>query len=212
MLKKEMEKVKSLIRENFGQLNLIVLLTPFIFAGCISWYLLSDTVANGPFGPDTFKAILEKVAFYILVPTALIAYYRFCIERSRFFLWFLAIILALLCREVHWKWTSGGVYAMLGLLMLIGYIFYDKLRPQISSSAFINLFVTAILCYFIANLLLDQNWARVSKEFRHDINYKKSLEEFMEVLGHVTIALIVLLTPALVREKSKDEPDLQSKV
>ena len=203
MLKKEIEKIKGLFKENWEQLNLLILLTPFIYAGCISWYLLSDTVANGRFGPDTFKGILEMVAFYILVPTALIAYYRFCIERSRFFLWFLAIILALLCREVHWQWTGGGVFVMLGALMLVGYIFYDKLRPQISSSAFINLFVTAILCYFIANLLLDQNWAQISKEFRSDIKYKKSLEEFMEILGHATIALIVLLTPAL-QKKSID--------
>ena len=201
MIKKEIKKIKGLFKENWEQLNLLILLTPFMYAGCISWYLLSDTVAQGHFGPDTFKGILEKVAFYILVPASLIAYYRFCIERSRFFLWFLAIILTLLCREVHWKWTGGGVFAMLGVLMLVGYIFYDKLRPQISSSAFINLFVAAILCYFVANLLLDQNWVQISKEFRSDIKYKKSLEEFMEILGHTTIALIVLLTPVL-RKKS----------
>lgn len=204
MLKKQIQKINDLFKENWAKLNLLSLLTPFVFAGCITWFLLSDQVANAEgIGPNTFKALLEKVAFFILVPAALFAYLRFCIERSLFFLWFLAIIGSLICREIHWDWAGSGVFILLGLLMLIGFIFYDKLRPQVNSSAFINLFVTAIICYFIACFLLDQNWAQISKEYRSDIRFRKSLEEFMETLGHSIIASLVFFTPA-IPEKKKD--------
>ena len=197
MLKKQIDKIKELVKENWEQLNLLTLLTPLIFAACITGFLLCDRVANsGRFGPNTFKMILENVAFYILVPAVITSYLRFCIERSTFFLWLTAILTSLLCREIHWDWTRSGIFVILSLLMIIGFIFYDKLRPQITSSAFINLFVAAVICYFIASFLLDQNWARIPKTYRSDIRFRKSLEEFMEILGHSTMALIVLLTPA----------------
>lgn len=205
MIKAQIQKIKDLFKENWQQLNLLSLLTPFLFAGCIVYFLLSDQVAQAEdMGPNTFKVVLEKVAFIILVPAVIVAYLRFCIERSVFFLWLSAIIGSFICREVHWDWAGNGVFVLLGILMIIGYIFYDKLRPQITSSAFINLFVTAIVCYFIASFLLDHNWARISKEYRSDISFRKSLEEFMETLGHSIIALIVFLTPVIKTNVKED--------
>ena len=197
-----MKKIKKLIAENWKQLNLLTLLAPFIFAACITYFLLSDQVAGMEgIGPHMFKQILEKVAFYILVPAIVFAYLRFCITRSMFFLWLTGILGILICREIHWDWSHHGVYILLAIAMFIGYIFYDKLRPQISSSTFINLFIVAVLCYFIANFLLDQNWARISRAYRSDIRFRKSLEEFMEILGHAIMAAIVFFTPANKNEK-----------
>ena len=193
-----MDKLKKLIKENWEQLNLLSLLTPLFFAGGITYFLLCDqTRIEEEIGPNTFKVILESVAFYILVPAAVFAYLRFCVERSWFFLWFSFLLGILICREVHWDWTSKGVYILLAILALVGYFYYDKLRPQVNSSLFVNLFVVAIVSYFISEFLLDHNWARIPKHFRDDIKFKKSLGEFMEVFGHSMMFVIVFLTPAL---------------
>ena len=193
-----MEKLKKMIEENWRQLNLLSLLAPLAFVAGISYFLLCDQtrVAEG-IGPNTFKVALESVAFYVLVPAAVLAYLRFCVERSWFFLWFFCIVGTLICREVHWDWTSKGVYVMLAVLGVLGYLFYDKLRPQIISSVFVNIFVVLVISYFISEFLLDHNWIRIPKHYRHDIKFRKSLGEFIEVFGHSMIFAIVILTPAL---------------
>lgn len=201
MIQLHIKKIKELAAYNWKKLNLAILLLPLMFAGGITYFLLSDTVLNMEgMSREFFKGILENIAFYILVPALIISYLRCCIERSAFFLWFTFFIGALLCREVHWDWSTSGIYIMLVLLMVIGYFFYDKLKPQISSTVFINIFIIAILTYFISAMILDQNWGRIPKTFRADIKFRKSLEEFMEILGHSLIALIVLLTPIFKKE------------
>ena len=202
MLELHIKKIKKLFKENWTELNLYILLLPLMFAGGIVYFLLSDTVLNMEgMSREYFKGILENVAFYILIPALIISYLRSCIERSLFFLWFTFVIGSLICREVHWDWTGSGVFVLLIILMVIAYFAYDKLRPQITSSVFINLFIIAILSYFISAMILDQNWGRIPKTFRSDIKFRKSLEEFMEILGHSLIALTVLLTPVLKRKK-----------
>lgn len=202
MLKQQINKIKDLFKENWQELNLLSLLTPFLYVGCMSAFLLSDQIKHIPgISPAFFKVILENVAFYILIPALVFSYLRFCIERSLFFLWFTGILASFICREIHWDWAGGGVFALLAVLMVIGFIFYDKLRPQINSRVFINLFVVAILAYVIANLFLDQGWAKIPKTFRSDIKFRKSLEEFTEVFGHAMMAAIVFFTPALERKK-----------
>jgi hypothetical protein len=86
--------------------------------------------------------------------------------------------------------------------MLIAIIYYEKLETQKSTSAFINIFIACNLCYSISNFLLDHNWLRISKEYRSDIKFRKSLEEFIETGGHSIMAMITLLTPALTSKKS----------
>jgi len=197
--------LKDIINDSWKQLNLFTLLLPLIIAGGLSAFLLSDSVANMKgVTPNTFKVALENIAFLILVPAILISYLRFCIERSFFFLWFTGILVSLFCREIHWTWTSKGVYALLVLFMILAVLFYDKLKPQICSSAFINLFTAAILCYCISNFLLDHNWLQISKEYRSDISFRKSLEEFIETSGHSIMAMITLLTPALRSRKESN--------
>jgi len=196
-------KIKKIVTKSWKEFNLLTLFTPLMLAGGIVLFLLSDSVAHMEgIGPNTFKVALENIAFLILVPAILISYLRFCIERSLFFLWFTSILFSLFCREVHWDWASNGIYVLLILLMFIAIIFYEKLEPQISSSAFINLFIAGILCYSISNFLLDHNWLQISKEYRSDIKFRKSLEEFIETGGHSIMAMITLLTPALTSKKS----------
>lgn len=198
MLKKQLHKIKDLFKENWEKLNLLSLLTPFFFVACMTWFLLSDQISfiEG-MSPNFFKAILENVAFYILIPALVISYLRFCIEKSWFFLWLTGIIASFTCREIHWDWAGGGVFVLLAILLVVGFIFYDKLRPQITSRVFINLFVVGILGYVIANFFLDQGWAGIPKSFKSEISFRKSLEEFTEIFGHSMMAAIVFLTPAL---------------
>jgi len=196
------KKIKELIDYNWKELNLATLMLPLLFAGGITWFLLSDMVVNMEgMSRDYFKGILENIAFYILIPALIISYLRCCIERSVFFFWFSFFIGSLICREIHWDWTTRGVYILLVILMIIGYFAYDKLKPQITSTTFINLFIIALFTYFISAMILDQNWGRIPKTFRSDIKFRKSLEEFMEILGHFLIALIVIMTPVFKKEK-----------
>jgi hypothetical protein len=202
-----MEKFKKLFAENWRQFNLFTLFAPLAFTAGITYFLLCDqtAVAEG-IGPNTFKVILESVAFYILVPAVVVAYLRFCVERSLFFLWFACLIGTLLCREVHWDWTNKGVFIMLGALALLGYLYYDKLRPQINSRVFVNFIIVVVISYFISEFLLDHNWIRIPKHYRSDIKFRKSLGEFMEVFGHAMLFAIVILTPALKIVKNQFVP------
>lgn len=205
-----LNKFKILALENLKTLNPWILLAPIGFAIGISCYMLSDQVrASDSIGPCTFKFVLENLAYCILAPALIIAYLRACAESSLFFLWLTAIIATLLCREIHWDWTTRGVYVLLALLAATAFVFHDKLRPQISSSVVVNLFASAALTYFISNFLLDHDWAKFPKHFRSDIHFKKSLEEFMECFGHTTMLLMTLLTPraAELDKEMKQEVD-----
>lgn len=197
------KKIKELIDYNWKKLNLATLILPLLFAGGITWFLLSDMVVNiEGMSRDYFKGILENIAFFILIPALIISYLRCCIERSVFFFWFSFFIGSLICREIHWDWTTKGIYILLVVLMIIAYFAYDKLKPQITSTTFINLFIIALFTYFISAMILDQNWGRIPKTFRADIKFRKSLEEFMEIFGHFLIALIVVMTPVFKKEKT----------
>lgn len=193
MLANHIEKIQKLFKENWQQLNLFIFMGPAIYILCVSLFLLCDRMAG--IGPHRVKFIMEIVPFVLLVPMMMLAFLRCCTERSWFFLWYTGFMGTIICREVHWDWTTGGVFVLLGLLMVLAYLFYDKLRPQISTPQFVNMFVTIITLYFIASMLLDQNWARIPKDFRTDINFKKALEECVEVMGHFLLAVTVLLIP-----------------
>ena len=96
-------------------------------------------------------------------------------------------------REAHWEWTGAGIYLLLIILIAIALFQFDRLKPYINSTIFINLIAVVFSCYFISEMMLDHNWARIPKDFGEKIRFRSSLEESMEVVGHFFLAISVLL-------------------
>ena len=183
------EKLRRVVGECRQQLNPLIFVGPPIFTLIIAIFLLSSSMED----TRQIKTSIEYAGYYLLLPAGLIAFIRFCIERNYFFLMLTGVIATVIMREIHWEWTSEGVYVLFILFMWAAYAFYDRLKPFVSSASFINLAITVLSFYFISEMLLDHNWLRIPEDFGQEVNLRSSLEECIEMAGHTVLSVSVLL-------------------
>jgi hypothetical protein len=186
---------RSIARQLFSQVNLLVLLVPVLFTLAVGYF-----VGTGQFSYE--KEQLEVFAFFILVPFTALGFVRFFAERRLIFLWLSVLLGALLCREIHFPGTSAGIAIALGLLLVTLRYRYDALRDGFSTPLLVNLLVAGFAAYFISELMLDHNWARIPRHFAQEYKFRSVLEETVELLGHFLLAVTVVVAPA-PRERSE---------
>jgi len=165
-----------------GQFNYRILMVPLVITA-----LLWIVMANGIIRPQ--KQPLEIAAVAVSGMFMLVAAVRFMLSRQAFFLWSAALFLLIMCREIHFDGTDQAIF--IGLVILLGIILYqyDRFKPYLANPWVINLFVAGFFTYFLSQTV-DQRWWRVIPG--EDL-VNVSLEEILEMIGHVMIGSAAVL-------------------
>lgn len=151
--------------------------------------ILWISMANGIFRLP--KEPLEIAAVAITGMLMLIAAVRYLVSRQTFFLWSTALFLLIMCREIHFDGTDEAIF--IGLVILLGILLlkYDRFKDNLASPWVINLLVAGFFTYFLSQTV-DQRWWRIIPG--EDL-INVSLEETLELLGHVLIGIAAVLCP-----------------
>ena len=146
-------------------------------------------MANGIFRPA--KEPLEIAAVAVSGILMLVAAVRFILSRQAFFLWSTALFLLILCREIHFDGTDEAIYVGLVILLVVIVYQYDRFKPYLANTWVINLLVAGFFTYFLSQTV-DQRWWRIIPG--EDL-VNVSLEETLEMIGHVMIGFAAVLCP-----------------
>lgn len=185
-----MTNARANARQILSQVNPFVLFVPVVFTLGVAYF-----VASGEFAYRG-KQQLEVFPFFILVPFTAVGMVRYCAERRPVLLWITALLGSLVCREIHFPGTSLGIMIAIALLIVMAVLRYDALKDGFSTPVFVNLLAAGFTAYFISEMMLDHNWARIPKDFRAEHNFRTVLEETVELLGHFLLAISVVLLPS----------------
>jgi hypothetical protein len=73
---------------------------------------------------------------------------------------------------------------------------YDALQDGFSTPLLVNLLFAGFAAYFVSELMLDHNWARIPGHFKREYHFRSVLEETVELLGHFLLAVTVVVATA----------------
>lgn len=146
-----------------------------------------------PFGKQT----LEAVALIITGGFCLLCFSRFVYIKDKFFLWASAMMLVLFVREVHPPGSSEGVYLGLLALFYIAHKQHDIFVDYFRSKYLATLLGVGFFAYFIS-VTTDQRWW---KFIPGEKMVGSTLEESMEVVGHIFIGCALLFARKMSPEK-----------
>jgi hypothetical protein len=175
---KVMQANLKLLKGHFNYRFLIV--PPVITA--ILWILM----ANGFFRPQ--KEPLEIAAVAVSGLLMLIAAVRYILSRQTFFIWSTALFLLIMCREIHFYGTDEAIF--IGLVILLGILFLkDRFKAYLANPWVINLLIAGFFIYFLSQTVDQRWWRTIPGEGLIHV----SLEETLELLGHVLIGMAAVL-------------------
>ena len=136
------------------------------------------------------KAVLEELALILIGGAFALSVIRSVLTKGSIFsLWISAFALIIWFREIHWDWTSSGVYVGLLIWMAFAFFKYDRLEPALSDRKTITLLALIIFSYFVA-VTFDQQWWTDGKYYD---KCGKLAGEVIENLGHTLVGLLVLI-------------------
>ena len=172
----------------------IVFSVPLIIGACICLLIVLKAY-------PVKKSMLELLALYVTSGFSLLCFVRFALVKDKFFLWASGMMLVLFVREIHPPGSSGGVYVGLLALLYIAHKNPQIFNAYMRSKTLVTMLGVGFFTYFIS-VTTDQRWW---KFIPGEKVVQSSLEESMELLGHVVIGSALLFA---ARARSGDEPVL----
>jgi hypothetical protein len=168
--------------------------------------VLGVIITEKLYAPD--KGLLEIGAILILSLATALGLARYLVSRHPFFLWGSGLLGVLLCREIHFVGTSGGVYVGLAVMFLVAFRYYENLREYLASSFVINMLAMGFFSYSLS-VSIDARWWKARGAWSGipgEEVFHVPLEELMELLGHaLVIGALLLARPVL--PPTRDGPD-----
>jgi hypothetical protein len=138
---------------------------------------------------DPAKQVLEIAAVVIsgILTIGLIGRYAF--TRHLFLLWAAGFMAIAMSREIHFSGSDEILLIGWPIMLVIGLWRYDLFKSYLKNPVLINFLAGGFLLYLISQTI-DQRWWRgvPGEDLVH-----VPLEELMEILGHCTVGLAMLL-------------------
>ena len=136
------------------------------------------------------KAVLEDLALILTGGAFALSVIRCVLTKGSIFsLWISFFTMIIWFREIHWDWTSSGVYVGFLIWMAFAFFKYERLEPALSDRETITLLALILFTYFVA-VTFDQQWWTDGDYFN---KCGKLAGEVVEDLGHSLIVLLVLI-------------------
>jgi hypothetical protein len=149
-------------------------------------------VRTGPWDFYT-KPALEWGAILLTGTALLLALVHLSVTRTRLQLLLCAVAVTVMCREFHWDWTTKAVYASLGLIAAIAFVWRADLVRSLDRSPTLRVWLTATAVTYV----LSQAIAR--RAFRGIIPDEElvysDMEELVENVAHLMLAVTVMVGP-----------------
>ena len=154
------------------------------------------------------KTQLEQIALLVTSGFCLMCFSRFIYNKDKFFLWATAMMLVLWIREIHPPGSSGGVYLGLLALFYIAHKNHHLFAGYMLSKRLVTMLGAGFFTYFIS-VTTDQRWWKFIPDEKI---FSGTLEESMEVLGHIIIGSALLFAsakrqPAITQAKEITESE-----
>jgi hypothetical protein len=139
---------------------------------------------------DPAKPVLETAAVIIsgILTIALIGRYAF--TRHLFLLWSAGFMAIAMSREIHFSGSDELLIIGWPIMLVVVLWRYDLFKSYLNNPVLINFLAGGFLLYLISQTI-DQRWWRgvPGEDLVH-----VPLEELMEILGHCTVGLAMLLS------------------
>ncbi len=168
-----------------------VLLIPFAMWGVtalgVCWFLLP----RGETAYGQWLSFWDDIAGVVVTGAAcVLAALRCVIQRKRYWLWVTVLASLLFCRELHFKGSNILVHVGIVVVFTAAWLLYQSMTEYFTSRRVVTLIVLLFTFYTITQTL-DQRWWQFLP--RED-DWKKAVEEFLEVMGHLTLLSLVILS------------------
>jgi hypothetical protein len=135
------------------------------------------------------RVVLEYIGLLTISYFLLVALLRFRYEKTKFHLGCVWIILAFASREIHFTGSAAVVYVSVLVLIYLMLTQFDFFKPYVDSKPYFSIFAAAFLAYFIS-VTIDQRWWRFVP---YEDKIHTSLEETMEIIGHLLLGTALIL-------------------
>jgi hypothetical protein len=149
-------------------------------------YLLTD--AQHWTGAE--KRINELYAVYVLGLVVVLLMARSLRQRSLLYLLLGGFSLAALLREIHFEWTSTGVYVLLLALIGLAWWWREQLKPLARTGAFLPWFKGTLAVYLLSVLVSRRVFRDMLPNEEH---MHVPLEEVLENVAHSMLLVTAVI-------------------
>lgn len=154
------------------------------------------------------KATLEAPAPFMAGLVALVYATRSLVTMNPLYILLTALAATFTCREIHWDWTSHGVYVMLAGIGVWAAVWHKRLREPLRDWRHTSWLIAAFAAYFISQVIARRAFKFIPGEKAIHI----PLEEWVETTAHLLFlatSLVgswrrVLTQPARPKEQRGD--------
>jgi len=158
--------------------------------GRINWWLLlifpasmEVAVLASILNPETFpylKAPLEAPAPYLVGLVALMYAVRSLVTRNPLYILLTALAIAFTLREIHFDWTSKGIYVMLVFIGIWAGLWRGRLRVPLTDWRHTSWLIATFVAYFLSQVIARRAFKFIPGEQAIHI----PLEEWAETTAH----------------------------
>ncbi len=160
----------------------LMLIGPAVLVGVVVSTVLMQ------YAYDMWAYYVDEVAPYMVAAAAAIFAVRTALTRNPLHLILTVLILALLCREIHFTGTGKGIYAALVIISVWTVLWRKKIAEPMRDYRLVSWLIAAAWTYFMAYLVGQRLFS--AKHIAIIPNEKAihtCLEEVVETAGHVLL-------------------------
>ncbi len=185
------KQIRMIVQDNIKNISFFWFLAPVVVALVSFWVVMTNMPEVYGFWRDEVKAVLETIALVLMGAAFLFSLLRVVLTKgSAFSIWLSTLVLILLCREIHWDWTSNGVYIGVFFWAAVGVWKYSLLKEALSDRKTITLLALVFFSYFVG-VTFDQQWWTEAE--RMD-KIGKLAGEVVEDFGHICICMLLIVS------------------
>ncbi len=185
------KQIRMIVQDNIKNISFFWFFAPVVVALVSFWAVMTNMPEVYDSWWSGVKAVLETIALVLMGAAFLFSLLRIALTKgSVFSIWLSVLVLILLCREIHWDWTSNGVYVGVFLWAVAGVWKYSLLKEALSDRKTITLLALVFFSYFVG-VTFDQQWWTEAE--RMD-KIGKLAGEVVEDFGHVCVCALLIVS------------------
>mgnify|MGYP006908227899 CR=1 FL=1 len=167
--------------------------SPWILILPAALCLWIGTQPQSPLWEYTHKVYQEKYGPAVLMAAVGLAAALWMIHRGFYYRWLTILCVCLLCRELHFRGTSTGIYFAIPLVLWYASANYASMKPFVNHRLLVSLFVGAFITYFFTITVDRAVW----KFLPRHADWRNNVEETLETFGHLMILAMIIVSASL---------------
>jgi hypothetical protein len=183
--RRDVQDARRIVVFSLGRLRYAVLAIPVVLIAIIAYLVTIGILPGGSMQPPA-----EAAAIVVLTIALIVAFWRWRQGREPYFLWLSFLIAAFIAREIHLKGTTPACFIAIVLVFYVGLRRYALMAEYFASRTVVTLFILVLFTYALTEAL-DAHFLAF---LPHEKVFERPTEEVVEVFGHLTLLLMVLVS------------------